>query len=285
MPTIKKCLLTGAAFGMAISGLTLTSAPAASATTDVNGAHDSLLPNMCQDGSNRSGQSVWYYNVDTKQLLDRAHGSVGNRPVWQYIGGSKAGNRYAMNPGWREIKGHCFYPASSSWTYEGKQTAYSDEVANCSKGGNATERVDQSYSTTTTTTKTVNGSLSVSPNISKMFGVGLGAEFSYSWAYAKTVGWGRSVSLDVPPGRTGWLTAAPMKRVVRVNPHFWIDEYNWYDGTEKKGHDKWGIYGTQRDIVDRNYYYDGTSDVLRNGQPVFKFYKHDRAVTARECRR
>ncbi|WP_330289568.1 hypothetical protein [Streptomyces sp. NBC_00576] len=285
MPTIKKCLLTGAAFVMAIGGLTLGSAPTAIASTDVNGVHDWLLPNMCQDGSNRSGQSVWYYNVDSKRLLDSRHGGLGNLPVWRFISGSKAGRVFAMNPGWREIKGHCFYPASSSWTYEGRQTAYSDQVTNCSWGGNVSQRVEQNYSTTTTTTKTVSGSLSVSPNVSKMFGVGLGAEFSYSWAYGKTVGWNRSVSIDVPPGRTAWLTAAPIKRVVRVNPHFWIDEYNWYDGTQKKGHDKWGIYGTQRDIVDYDYYYDGTSDELRNGQPAFRFYKHDRPNGRSECLR
>ncbi|WP_326584659.1 hypothetical protein OG889_40475 [Streptomyces sp. NBC_00481] len=285
MPTIKKCLLTGAAFSLALTGLTLGAAPTAIASTDVNGVHDGLLPNMCQNGSNRSGQSVWYYNVSTKQLLDRSGGRVGYPPVWRYIGGDKGGNRYAMNANWREIKGHCFYPSSASWTYEGRQTAYSDEVTNCSQAGNVSQRVDQSYSTTTTTTKTVNGTVGVSPNITKMFGIDLGAEFSYSWSYGKTVGWNRATTIDVPPGRTAWLTAAPIKRVVRVNPHFWIDEYNWYDGTKKNGHNKWGISGTERDIVDYDYYYDGTSDELRNGQPVLKFYKHDRANRSGECRR
>jgi hypothetical protein len=289
VPTpVKKWLLTVAACGLAFSGLTLASAPTASATgngneTDLNGKWDNLLPNICQDGSNRSGQSLWYYNIATHELHDRSY--EGKYPVFDVIGGPRAAKAY-LNPNWRELRGHCYYPESSSWTYEASETAWSEPASNCDSGGPLNYNVSQSYTTTTTTTKTVGGSVSGSRAIGKLFDLSLGAEFEYSWAYGKSVGWSRTVGMSVPPGRTEWFGARPLKRVVRINPHFWLDSYRWNtvkDGNGYHTSQNWGGWG-YRALVDKDYYYDGTANVTNSsGQPQFHFLLHGRANKWSDC--
>ncbi|MET7479389.1 hypothetical protein ABZT17_34210 [Streptomyces sp. NPDC005648] len=286
VPTpVKKWLLTIAACGLAVSGLGLASATTASAAneTDLNGKWDNLLPNICQDGSNRSGQSVWYYNTVTHELHDKSY--QGKAPVFDRIGDARAAKVY-LNPNWKELKGHCYYPQSSSWTYEGAETAWSEPASNCDNGGPLNYNVSQSYTTTTTTTKTVGGSVSAERSIGKLFDAGLGAEFSYSWSYGKSVGWSRTVGMSVPSGRTEWFGARPIKRVVRINPHFWLDSYTWNtikDGNGYHTSQVWGGYG-YRALVDHDYYYDGTANVLNSSnQPQFRFILHGRANKYSDC--
>ncbi|MGY1495062.1 hypothetical protein ACW4TU_00145 [Streptomyces sp. QTS52] len=286
VPTpVKKWLLTIAACGLAFSGLSLASATTASAAneTDLNGKYDNLLPNICQDGSNRSGQSLWYYNIVTRELHDRSY--EGKSPVFDVIGGPRAAKAY-LNPNWREIRGHCYYPQSSSWTYEASETAWSEPASNCDSGGPLNYNVSQSYTTTTSTTKTVGGSLTGVGKIGKMFEAGGGAEFEYSWSYGKSVGWSRTVGMSVPSGRTEWFGARPLKRVVRINPHFWLDSYRWNTTKDGDGYhttQNWGGWG-YRAIVDYDYYYDGTANVLNSsGQPQFRFILHGRANTWNDC--
>ncbi|MDX3745082.1 hypothetical protein [Streptomyces sp. AK08-02] len=287
VPTpVKKWLLTVAACALALSGLSLASATTASATgngneTDLNGKWDNLLPNICQDGSNRSGQSVWYYNIATHELHDRSY--YGRAPVYSSQYGGPRNTLHVLNPNWREIKGHCYYPQSSSWTYEGAETAWSEPASNCDNGGPLNYQVSQSYTTTESTTKTVGGSLSGVGKIGKMFEVGGGAEFEYSWSYGKSIGWGRTVGMSVPSGRTEWFGARPLKRVVRINPHFWLDSYTWNAGGTTKTSQNWGGWG-YRALVDHDYYYDGTANVLNSSkQPQFRFILHGRANTRNDC--
>lgn len=286
VPTpLKKWLLTIAACGLAFSGLGLASATTASATgngneTDLNGKWDNLLPNICQDGSNRKGQSVWYYNIATHELHDRSY--YGKAPVYSSQYGGPRTTLHTLNPNWREIKGHCYYPESSSWTYEGAEAAWSEPASNCDSGGPLTYNVTQSYTTTTTTTKTVGGSVSGSRAVGKIFDLSLGAEFEYSWSYGKSEGWSRTVGMSVPAGRTEWMSARPIKRVVRVNPHFWLDSYTWYAGGNHTSQN-WGGYG-YRALVDHDYYYDGTANVTNSSnKPTFRFILHGRANKWSDC--
>jgi hypothetical protein len=283
---VKKWLLAITIVGFTFSGLTLAVPTTASAAdeTDLNGRYDNLLPNICQDGANRGGQSLWYYNVVTRDLHDKSYKD--QYPVFNRIAAYRS-VRFSLNPDWREIKGHCYYPASSSWTYEGGETARSESASNCDRGGPLNYTVNQNHTTTTTTTKTVGGGLAGTANTaSKIFGLEAGAEFQYSWAYAKAIGWSRTVGMSVPAGRTEWMGARPVKRVVRVNPHFWIDNYRWNNiknGFAYVNSPTWaGTLGT-RAIVDRDYFYDGTSDVLKDGQPQFRFILHGRATTWNDC--
>ncbi|MEU1474057.1 hypothetical protein ACFYZ8_22095 [Streptomyces sp. NPDC001668] len=282
---VKKWSLTVAACSLAFSGLSLASATSASAAneTDLNGHWDNLLPSICQDGSNRSGQSVWYYNTVTHELHDKSY--QGKSPVFDRIGGARAAKAY-LNPDWKELKGHCYYPQSSSWTYEGAETAWSEPASNCDRGGPLNYNVSQSYTTTTTTTKTVGGEVTGTRKLGKLFEVGGGAEFSYSWSYGKSVGWSRTVGMSVPSGRTEWFGARPIKRVVRVNPHFWLDSYTWNtikDGNGYHSSQNWGGYG-YRALVDHDYYYDGTANVLNSSnQPQFRFILHGRANKWSDC--
>ncbi|MFE2424596.1 hypothetical protein [Streptomyces hokutonensis] len=289
VPTpLKKWLLTVAACGLAFSGLSLASATTASATgngneTDLNGHWDNLLPNICQDGSNRSGQSVWFYNTVTHELHDKSYQN--RSPVYDQNGSARS-IKYYLNPNWHILKGHCYYPQSSSWTKEGDESAWSETASNCDNGGPLNYNVTQSYTTTTTTTKTVNGSVSGSRAIGKLFDANLGAEFEYSWSYGKSVGWSRTVGMSVPAGRTEWFGARPILRVVRVNPHFWLDSDTWNNIKDGNGYhtsQNWGGYG-YRALVDHDYYYDGTANVTNSSnQPTFRFILHGRANKWSDC--
>ncbi|MEY9835870.1 hypothetical protein [Streptacidiphilus sp. EB103A] len=278
-PRLKKRLTALAAALSLCTGIGIAASPSAGAAVkgEFNLGVESgsplvghLLPRICDNGF--SDESVWFINNETGQIYD--HSMDGQWPVYTNVGG----NRY-LSPHWFRMTGHCFYPVSSSWALWGGARRISNYATNCTRG---TENlsVQESYSTSSSTTKTVGTSVSVGGEMPWIpLKIEASVDLSRSWSYGKDHTWGQTINIGVAPGRTAWVDARALKRQVRINPHFWVDSYEWnWDQTAGGSVVTHGWAGnpSYTSIVDHGYYYDAKSEIIgSDGNPIFNFVARD----------
>ncbi|THJ64599.1 hypothetical protein [Candidatus Frankia alpina] len=203
------------------------------------------------------------------------HLAPGESRTANYFGPS--GYHYALNPGWELFEGHCEFPETSSWVwFDSERRISEDTITNCT-AGSSTLTINESYSTTRTYTKTVSGNVKIGIK-GEVFNGDIGGGFSYSWAISDTHQLGLAVGITVGPGRQGWMDARPLKRIVRVNPVFEVDYYNWSDGQNEFG---WTAHSWRSRSYNRisswGFYLDGIADVLNSdGTPSMDFVARDK---------
>ena len=79
------------------------------------------------------------------------------------------------------------------------------------------------------------------------------------------------------------MTWTPYQRVVRVNPVFYVEDYQWNKGDGRKTAHSWRDRGYQT-IYSYGYYIDGTSDkLLPNGQPDGREDKVEEKLDPKTC--
>lgn len=195
------------------------------------------------------------------------------------------GNGYRVNhlpPSIEMFQGWCLYPKSSRWTWPGSETRVSNTLVNCSSASTLNQTLQVSGSTTSTTTSSVKISVGIKwTALEKVLELSAGAEYSYSWSYAKSAGWATTTGITVPPKRVGRLAMRPVMRTVRSNPVFYVERYTWGnpDGSQTSVN-SWRGRGYAQ-ITSRGAYYDAAGDVLNSdGTPKGQYVARDRAVTS-----
>jgi hypothetical protein len=248
------------------------------------------MDHICGD-MNTEDQS-FYFNIYSGDIVDpvdtlNTPGGYPKEPYYSLVRGKSRfgsyiipyGFHYALNPGWEYFHGYCEFPESSSWVwFDSERRISSDTIVNCT-AGSANLTVNEMYSTTQTYSKTVNGHLKLNFGW-KVFKGDIGGGFSYSWAFSNTHALSRATGITVAPGREGWMDARPLKRTVRVNPAFEVDQYMWGDGQSEDGWTvkSWRGRGYSR-ISSYGFYLDGTADVINyDGMPAMKFIARDKAA-------
>ncbi|KOU74838.1 hypothetical protein ADK57_06870 [Streptomyces sp. MMG1533] len=287
--TMKRYVTACAAVVTAIAGMVAT-APAASANpssgVNIRGKEpfntDVLMSKLCGDmtGADKS----FVFNIHTGQVVD-SDKAYGKAPYYHLAAGPARsvhsdlpyGEHWALTNGWEVVVGNCEFPASSSWTWLGKERRISnDSVTNCGHG-TASLGVNESYATTR--------GASVSVGLNAKFGyksgdlaAEVGASVSYSWSWSKTHTLGRQVTISVPRGYQGWIDARPHMRTVRINPVFHVQYYNWSDGQSEVGTvvHSWRGRGYDR-IWSFGYYVDAYADIVNSdGTPAMDYVARDK---------
>lgn len=79
------------------------------------------------------------------------------------------------------------------------------------------------------------------------------------------------------------MTWTPYQRVVRVNPVFYVEDYEWDKGDGLKTVHSWRDRGYNT-IYSYGYYIDGVSDkLLPNGQPDGREDKWEQKLDPKTC--
>ncbi|RPE46804.1 hypothetical protein EDD90_10172 [Streptomyces sp. Ag109_O5-1] len=102
----------------------LTCVSPASAATDIMKAEpfnaNKLMLSIC---NSRTTTSYWRLNVQTGELVKLTPAR------WSLL--FNVGSTTLKQP-WEAFQGHCSYPQSSSWTWNGPEKQISDTLVNCS---------------------------------------------------------------------------------------------------------------------------------------------------------
>ncbi|MER6560566.1 hypothetical protein ABT300_23085 [Streptomyces sp. NPDC001027] len=254
-------------------GLTsvLTCVSPASAATDIMRAEpfdaNKLMMSIC-NGS--TSTSYWKINVQTGEL---------QRLTWQKWAGDKA---FPPARPWELFRGHCSYPESTSWTWNGPEKQVSDTLVNCSHRATGNQQIREGGTTTSTTSNSVTASFGIEWTIiEKVLAVEAGGSYTRTWSYSKAKDWSRTTGISVPPRRKAWIAQRPVMRTVRSNPVFHVDEYRW----GKTGVNSWRGRGYNQ-ITSYGAYYDAVGNVVNSdGTPSGQIVFRDRGVnSAADCR-
>ncbi|WP_405728571.1 hypothetical protein OG607_26810 [Streptomyces sp. NBC_01537] len=287
----------GKALLVALSATTLAAgvvatAPAASANpssgVNIRGKEpfntDTFMSKMCGDMSGADKSFV--FNINTGQIVNTKT-AYGKAPYYHLAAGESRyptstaphGSHWALTNGWEMVSGNCEFPQSSTWTWYDKERRISnDSVTNCGGGGGGLS-VNESYATTRGASVSIGVNTKLSYKLTDQLSAEIGFSASYSWSWSKTHTLGRTVTVNPPRGRQGYIDARPLKRTVRINPVFHVQFYTWSDGQSEDGTTvhSWRGRGYDR-IWSYGYYVDTYADVLNtDGTPAMDFVLRDKA--------
>ncbi|MFE0255483.1 hypothetical protein [Streptomyces sp. NPDC059010] len=168
---------------------------------------------------------------------------------------------------WELFRGWCGYAEASTWSTKGEPVRTSRWIGNRGSADDK-ETFVSSYSTKTFAKKSVGGTISLSLAKS-IFSGGVGGSAGYEWGWEKESRFETRSEKTIPPCRQVSVTWTPYQRVVRVNPVFQIEDYQWNKGGDDVTAHTWrGRDASWKTIYSYGYYIDGVSDkILPNGQP------------------
>ncbi|UUU23189.1 hypothetical protein [Streptomyces sp. DSM 40750] len=276
---LKKSALGAAATALAVSGVLAGTGSAQAATgpggaTNIRGVDpgntDSMIERLCAQKTSLTGV-YGALNVRTGEFKTQDEYLRDVFGLWKPAGD------------WEIFRGWCGYAQASTWSTKGTPVRTSPWIGNRGSKDDK-ETFVSSYSTKTFAKKSVGGSISLSLAKS-IFSGELGGNINYEWGWEKTSSFERRSEKTIPPCRQIAVTWTPYQRVVRVNPIFYVEDYQWNKGNGDKTVHTWRNR-SYRTIFSYGYYIDGTSDkLLPNGQPDGRDDKWEEKLDPKSCAR
>jgi hypothetical protein len=274
----KKSALMTASAALAVAGL-LGGAGSAQAAgpggaQNVRGVDrgdtDVMIERLCSQETSLTGV-YGAYNVDTGEFKTRDEYLRDVFGLWKPAGP------------WELFRGWCGYAQASTWSIKGEPVRTSEWTGN---HGTTEDKVTfvSGYSTKTFAKKSVGASISLSLAKSIFSGTA-GGSFSYEWGWEKSSSFERRSEKSIPPCSQVATTWTPYQRVVRVNPVFYVEDYEWNKGDGDVTAHTWrGRDASWKTIYSYGYYIDGISDkLLPNGQPDGREDKLQEALDPKTC--
>ncbi|MEU9170941.1 hypothetical protein AB0D34_24575 [Streptomyces sp. NPDC048420] len=276
--TLKKSALAAASVALAVTGLLAGSGTAQAAgpagAQNVRGVDpgntDVMLDRLCgQEGSLTGVYGA--LNVDTGEFKTRDEYLRDVVGLWVPAGP------------WELFRGWCGYAQASTWSVKGEPVRTSEWTGN---HGTTEDKVTfvSGYSTKTFAKKSVGATISLSLAKSIFSGT-VGGSAGYEWGWEKSSSFERRSEKSIPPCTQVATTWTPYQRVVRVNPVFYVEDYQWNKGDGEVTTHTWrGRDASWKTIYSYGYYIDGVSDkLLPNGQPDGREDKWQENLDPKTC--
>ncbi|MEV7890905.1 hypothetical protein ACWD3I_03205 [Streptomyces sp. NPDC002817] len=275
---LKKSALAAASVALAVTGLLAGSGTAQAAgpggAQNVRGVDpgntDVMLDRLCGQETSLTGV-YGAYNVDTGEFKTQDEYLRDVVGLWVPAGP------------WELFRGWCGYAQSSTWSVKGEPVRTSEWTGN---HGTTEDKVTfvSGYSTKTFAKKSVGANISLSLAKSIFSGT-VGGSAGYEWGWEKTSSFERRSEKSIPPCTQVATTWTPYQRVVRVNPVFYVEDYQWNKGDgEVTAHTWRGRDASWKTIYSYGYYIDGVSDkLLPNGQPDGREDKWQENLDPKSC--
>ncbi|MDT0485184.1 hypothetical protein [Streptomyces doebereineriae] len=276
--TLKKSALAAASAALAVTGLLAGSGTAQAAgpggAQNVRGVDpgntDVMLDRLCGQETSLTGV-YGALNVDTGEFKTQDEYLRDVFGLWVPAGP------------WELFRGWCGYAQSSTWSVKGEPVRTSEWTGN---HGTTEDKVTfvSGYSTKTFAKKSVGASISLSLAKSIFSGT-VGGTAGYEWGWEKTSSFERRSEKSIPPCTQVATTWTPYQRVVRVNPVFYVEDYQWNKGDGEVTTHTWrGRDANWKTIYSYGYYIDGISDkLLPNGQPDGREDKWQENLDPKSC--
>ncbi|MGW0418094.1 hypothetical protein [Streptomyces sp. NPDC003015] len=276
--TLKKSVLAAASAALAVAGLLAGSGTAQAAgpggAQNVRGVDpgntDVMLDRLCGQEASLTGV-YGALNVDTGEFKTRDEYLRDVFGLWVPAGP------------WELFRGWCGYAQSSTWSVKGEPVRTSEWTGN---HGTTEDKVTfvSGYSTKTFAKKSVGASISLSLAKSIFSGT-LGGSAGYEWGWEKSSSFERRSEKSIPPCTQVATTWTPYQRVVRVNPVFQVEDYQWNKGDGEVTTHTWrGRDASWKTIYSYGYYIDGISDkLLPNGRPDGREDKWQENLDPKSC--
>jgi hypothetical protein len=276
--TLKKSALAAASAALAVTGLLAGSGTAQAAgpggAQNVRGVDpgntDVMLDRLCSQETSLTGV-YGALNVDTGEFKTQDEYLRDVIGLWVPAGP------------WELFRGWCGYAQSSTWSVKGEPVRTSEWTGN---HGTTEDKVTfvSGYSTKTFAKKSVGASISLSLAKSIFSGT-VGGSAGYEWGWEKTSSFERRSEKSIPPCTQVATTWTPYQRVVRVNPVFYVEDYQWNKGDGDVTTHTWrGRDASWKTIYSYGYYIDGVSDkLLPNGQPDGREDKWQENLDPKSC--
>ncbi|MFF0097327.1 hypothetical protein ACFYSF_46595 [Streptomyces canus] len=276
--TLKKSALAAASAALAVTGLLAGSGTAQAAgpggAQNVRGVDpgntDVMLDRLCSQETSLTGV-YGALNVDTGEFKTQDEYLRDVVGLWVPAGP------------WELFRGWCGYAQSSTWSVKGEPVRTSEWTGN---HGTTEDKVTfvSGYSTKTFAKKSVGASISLSLAKSIFSGT-VGGSAGYEWGWEKTSSFERRSEKSIPPCTQVATTWTPYQRVVRVNPVFYVEDYQWNKGDGEVTTHTWrGRDASWKTIYSYGYYIDGISDkLLPNGQPDGREDKWQENLDPKSC--
>ncbi|WP_406217511.1 hypothetical protein [Streptomyces canus] len=276
--TLKKSALAAASAALAVTGLLAGSGTAQAAgpggAQNVRGVDpgntDVMLDRLCSQETSLTGV-YGALNVDTGEFKTQDEYLRDVFGLWVPAGP------------WELFRGWCGYAQSSTWSVKGEPVRTSEWTGN---HGTTEDKVTfvSGYSTKTFAKKSVGASISLSLAKSIFSGT-VGGTAGYEWGWEKTSSFERRSEKSIPPCTQVATTWTPYQRVVRVNPVFYVEDYQWNKGDGEVTTHTWrGRDASWKTIYSYGYYIDGISDkLLPNGQPDGREDKWQENLDPKSC--
>lgn len=184
---------------------------------------------------------------------------------------------------WEIFRGWCGNVQASTWSIKGEPVRTSPWIGNRGSKDDK-ETFVSSYGTKTFAKKSVGAEISFSAAKS-IFSGSAGGSFTYEWGWEKESRFERRSEKTIPPCTQVAVTWTPYQRVVRVNPVFYVEDYQWNKGDGEVTTHTWrGRDASWKTIYSYGYYIDGTSDkLLPNGQPDGREDKIEQKLDPKTC--
>ncbi|MDH6498292.1 hypothetical protein [Streptomyces sp. SAI-149] len=276
--TLRKTALVAASTALALAGVLAGSGAAQAAgpggAQNVRGVDpgdtDVMLDRLCaQEGSLTGVYGA--LNVDTGEFKTQDEYLRDVVGLWVPAGP------------WELFRGWCGYAQASTWSVKGEPVRTSEWTGN---HGTTEDKVTfvSGYSTKTFAKKSVGANISLSLAKSIFSGT-VGGSAGYEWGWEKTSSFERRSEKSIPPCTQVATTWTPYQRVVRVNPVFYVEDYQWNKGDgEVTAHTWRGRDASWKTIYSYGYYIDGISDkLLPNGQPDGREDKWQENLDPKSC--
>ncbi|MEU0205195.1 hypothetical protein ABZ235_04705 [Streptomyces canus] len=276
--TLRKSALAAASAALAVAGLLAGSGTAQAAgpggAQNVRGVDpgntDVMLDRLCSQETSLTGV-YGALNVDTGEFKTQDEYLRDVFGLWVPAGP------------WELFRGWCGYAQSSTWSVKGEPVRTSEWTGN---HGTTEDKVTfvSGYSTKTFAKKSVGASISLSLAKSIFSGT-VGGSAGYEWGWEKTSSFERRSEKSIPPCTQVATTWTPYQRVVRVNPVFYVEDYQWNKGDGEVTTHTWrGRDASWKTIYSYGYYIDGISDkLLPNGQPDGREDKWQENLDPKSC--
>ncbi|MFF7770712.1 hypothetical protein ACFZC7_29910 [Streptomyces massasporeus] len=273
--TLRKCGVVAASLALACAGL-LTGAGTAAAgpagATNIRGVDpgdtDRMIERLCSQDTSLTGV-YGALNVDTGEFKTQDEYLRDVFGLWKPAGP------------WELFRGWCGYAEASTWSIKGDTVRTSRWIGNKGSADDK-ETFVSSYSTKTFAKKSVGGSISLSLAKSIFSGT-VGGSAGYEWGWEKESRFETRSEKTIPPCRQVAVTWTPYQRVVRVNPVFHVEDYQWDKGNGERTVHSWRDRGYQT-VYSHGYYIDGISDkLLPSGQPDGREDKIEEKLDPKSC--
>ncbi|MFF0017783.1 hypothetical protein [Streptomyces sp. NPDC005374] len=276
--TLKRTALVAASTALALAGVLAGSGTAQAAgpggAQNVRGVDpgntDVMLDRLCSQESSLTGV-YGAYNVDTGAFKTRDEYLRDVIGLWMPAGP------------WETFRGWCGYAQASTWSVKGEPVRTSEWTGN---HGTTEDKVTfvSGYSTKTFAKKSVGASISLSLAKSIFSGT-VGGSAGYEWGWEKSSSFERRSEKSIPPCTQVATTWTPYQRVVRVNPVFYVEDYQWNKGDGEVTTHTWrGRDASWKTVYSYGYYIDGVSDkLLPNGQPDGREDKWQENLDPKSC--
>ncbi|MFC8431983.1 hypothetical protein [Streptomyces sp. NPDC057253] len=275
---LKRTALAAASAALALAGVLAGSGTAQAAgpggAQNVRGVDpgntDVMLDRLCGQETSLTGV-YGALNVDTGEFKTRDEYLRDVVGLWVPAGP------------WELFRGWCGYAQASTWSVKGEPVRTSEWTGN---HGTTEDKVTfvSGYSTKTFAKKSVGANISLSLAKS-IFSGSLGGSAGYEWGWEKTSSFERRSEKSIPPCTQVATTWTPYQRVVRVNPVFYVEDYQWNKGDGEVTTHTWrGRDASWKTVYSYGYYIDGVSDkLLPNGQPDGREDKWQENLDPKSC--